>query len=267
VNAELQAKVVGLEQANDDLRNLMDSTEIAMVFVDDQLRVKRFTPAAQSLVPLIASDVGRPLADISTVVDYPDLLRDAGEVLRTLVPVAKDVKARDDAWYSVRIRPYRTARNAIDGLSMTFVEVGPSKRVERETGSAQLLNDVLDTLREPFLLLDDVLEVVRGNRAFYETFELRPDEVVGCRVYDLGNGQWDVPRLRDLLDRLLPESTSFQGFVVEQDFPVIGHRRMILNAQRVERAASGLSDLVLLAMEDATERSTPQSADERSEEP
>jgi two-component system CheB/CheR fusion protein len=254
LNAELQAKVGSLEQANDDLRNLIDSTGIAIVFVDEHLQVKRFTPAARALVPLIASDVGRPLADISTSLAYPGLFADAEQVLRTLIPSDREVRATEDRWYSVQIRPYRTARNTIEGLSIAFLDVTRSKKAEGLAARARDFEEnIVQTVREPLLVLDADLKVVRANRSFYRVFRVEPEQVEGRRIFDLGDGHWDIPRLRELLERLLPQNESFDDFEVEHDFPGLGRRVMLLNARRMEHGAAAGPELILLAIEDVTQ--------------
>lgn len=137
VNAELQAKVDDLSRASNDMDNLMNSTEIATVFLDNTLGVRRYTPAATRVIKLIPSDVGRPLSDLRTELSYPDMFPDAREVLRTLAFSERDVEARDGRWFKVRIMPYRTTDNVIDGLVITFLEITVAKRLEarlREAG-------------------------------------------------------------------------------------------------------------------------------------
>lgn len=120
LNHELRAKVEELSRVGTDMKNLLDSTEIAILFLDDALHVRRYTPEAATLIKLIPGDVGRPLADLATELAYPELLEDAGAVLRTLAFREKVVQSRDQRWYNVRIIPYRTADNRIDGLVITF---------------------------------------------------------------------------------------------------------------------------------------------------
>lgn len=252
LNAELLAKVSSLEQANDDLRNLMDSTEIAIIFVDDRLCVKRFTPSTRSLVPLIASDVGRPLADIAMTIEYPDLLEEAEAVLRTLAMSEREVCTQSGQWYSVQIRPYRTSRNTIEGISIVFIDITPTKHAELTAQFARdFEEDIVQALREPFLVLESDLKVVRANASFHRTFQTRPEDVEQRNIFELGDGQWDVPQLRDLLERMLPENATFDDVEVECAFPTIGRRVMLLNARRVERAGAE-PDLILLAIEDIT---------------
>ena len=113
--------------------------------------------------------------------------------------------------------------------------------------------DILATLREPFLVLDRTLRVVSANRAFYATFEVNRDETEGRRIYELGNGQWDIPRLRHLLEDILPQNTNFEGFEVTHAFDTVGKKTMLLNARRIRKPGSH-TDLILLAIEDITDR-------------
>ncbi|OGB04105.1 MAG: chemotaxis protein CheB [Burkholderiales bacterium RIFCSPHIGHO2_12_FULL_61_11] len=137
VNAELQSKVDDLSIVNNDMKNLLDSTEIATVFLDDKMRVRRFTPHATHLFKLIQSDVGRPLSDITTELNYPGLQNDAQEVLRTLAFMEKQIAARDGCWFRVRIMPYRTQDNVIDGVVITFINITEFKTLEAKLQQMQ----------------------------------------------------------------------------------------------------------------------------------
>jgi two-component system CheB/CheR fusion protein len=132
LNAELQAKVDDLSQVNSDMKNLLNSTDIATIFLDSALHIRRFTTPATQLYKLIASDVQRPLSDIVNDLDYPELECDAQEVLRTLMFIEKKVAARDGRWFTVRIMPYRTADNVIDGVVLTFINITEAKRLEAQ---------------------------------------------------------------------------------------------------------------------------------------
>ena len=132
VNAELQANVDDLSWVNNDMKNLLDSTEIATVFLDVGLHVRRFTSHATHLFKLLDSDVGRPLSDIVTELDYSTLKADTMKVLQTLVVAEKEVTATDDRWFKVRIMPYRTQENVIDGVVITFADITGAKNTEAE---------------------------------------------------------------------------------------------------------------------------------------
>lgn len=130
VNAELHGKVEELSRANDDMRNLLNGTDIATIFLDRDLHIKRYTERAKKLIRLIASDVGRPISDLVSRLDYGQLVVDAEEVLNTLVPRQVEVQSEDGSWYLMRILPYRTTENIIDGLVITFVDVTELKRMQ-----------------------------------------------------------------------------------------------------------------------------------------
>jgi two-component system CheB/CheR fusion protein len=136
VNAELQSKVEDLSRASNDMKNLLNSTDIATVFLDGALRVRRFTHSATRIIKLIPGDVGRPLSDIASDLNYPALQQDAAEVLRSLNFSEKEICARDGRWFDVRIMPYRTTDNVIDGVVLTFVDVTRAKMLEGQLRAA-----------------------------------------------------------------------------------------------------------------------------------
>jgi two-component system CheB/CheR fusion protein len=130
VNAELQSKVDDLSLVNSDMKNLLNSTDIAVIFLDNSLHIRRFTNQATQLYKLIATDLNRPLSDIVNDLIYPELETDALEVLRSLVFCEKQIPTRDGRWFMVRIMPYRTVANVIDGLVATFINITELKSLE-----------------------------------------------------------------------------------------------------------------------------------------
>lgn len=130
VNHELQARVDELSRANNDLKNLLNSTDIATLFLDEQLRVRRFTNPISKIIKLIPGDIGRPVTDIASDLLYPTLSEDVDEVLRSLVFQEKPVTTRDGRWFMLRIMPYRTLDNRIDGVVITFMDISVAKKLE-----------------------------------------------------------------------------------------------------------------------------------------
>lgn len=132
LNTELQAKVDELSRASNDMKNLLDSTDIATLFLDKDLNVRRFTTQATKIIKLIPGDVGRPITDLVSDLNHPTLAADVREVLRTLAVTEKPVAARDGRWFNVRIMPYRTLDDRIDGVVITFADITAAKTLETE---------------------------------------------------------------------------------------------------------------------------------------
>ena len=208
---------------------------------------------------LANSDVGRPLSDIKSYLDGDELLTAAQTVLDTLIPYEREMRTADDAWFCARVQPYRTLDNVIDGVVLTFANVTEVKRVREELEQArELAEGIVDTVREPLIVLDAALQVVSASRSFYQYFRVAREDTVGRPIYELGNHQWDIPALRELLETILPRDRRFEGYAVEQDFAQIGRVRMLLSARRIV-SKTGDTQLILLAMEipsrDAKEKS------------
>ncbi|MFO8070894.1 MAG: chemotaxis protein CheB [Polyangia bacterium] len=254
VNSELQTKVADLSRANNDMNNLLAGTGVGTLFVDHQLRIARFTPATAEVINLIQSDVGRPVAHIvSNLVGYDRLVEDVKEVLDTLSSREIEVQTRTGDWYLLRIQPYRTLENVIDGAVITFTNVTKHKRIETSWLNAKDLADgIVATVREPLLVLDEDLRILQANAAFYRTFGMSKEETVGHLLIDLGDGQWNIPQLRQLLREILLENTSFEDFEVVHDFDGIGRRTMQLNARRICFDGNE-GERILLAIEDKTD--------------
>lgn len=264
VNAELQTKMENLFRAESDMKNLLDSTRVAMIFLDRRLCLRRFTPAAVRLVKLTSTDVGRALGDLVINLDYDQLLADAREVLDTLEPREREVRGREgldtyQTWFLVRLIPYRTVDHVIDGVVIIGTDIHRLKQAEdlaaanaaTARAAEQYAEGIVDTVREPLLVLDGDLRVVSANHSFYEFFQVSPGDTAGRRIFESGQGQWDIPELRRLLEEILPEKTVMRDFRVEQNFPGIGPRTMLLNARRIEPQGAG-PPLILLALEDIT---------------
>jgi len=132
VNTELQAKVDELSRSNNDMKNLLNSTDIATLFLDNQLKVRRFTTQATKIIKLIPGDIGRPITDLASDLLYPELTDDARDVLRKLGFAEKAVNTRDGRWFTVRIMPYRTLDDRIDGVVITFADITVAKTLEAE---------------------------------------------------------------------------------------------------------------------------------------
>ena len=254
LNAELQSKNGALSETSDDLKNLLDSTQIATLFLDNNLKIKRFTPYVTKIISLIQSDMGRPITDIVSNLQYDDLVTDVNEVLETLVSKETQVQTRDGGSYRLHIVPYRTVDNAIDGVVITFTDVTDFRKMaEGMTLRTLYAEAIIRTVREPLVVLDSEMKIVSANPSFYRMFHVASEETEGQTLYSLGNGQWNIPVMRQLLEKILPQDTEIEGFLTEHEFPIIGKRRMLLNARRIAQEGSS-KELILLAIEDITDQ-------------
>ena len=181
VNTELQNKVDELSQANNDINNLLASTEIGTIFLDTNLCIKRFTPAMTKIFNLIQTDLGRPISDITTKIRYTDLKKDAKEVLKTLA--RRDVEVQDDdgKWYTMSTSPYRTTENVIDGIVMTFVDITKIKDAE----NAQLLATVVNDSFDAVTVQDFKGDILAWNRGAAELYGWTETEALKKNIKDM----------------------------------------------------------------------------------
>jgi two-component system CheB/CheR fusion protein len=254
LNAESENKIEELSEVSNDINNLLLGTEIATIFLDTELRIKRYTPAANRVINLIQSDIGRPISDISSTLQYEHLVDDAGEVLRTLIPKEIEVREKSGLWFLMRTMPYRTTENVIDGVVLTFIDITEQKQTQMDLSDNRRFSDgIVETLREPLIVLDSELKVVKANRAFYRMFKVAERDTEKILIYELGDRQWDIPKLRKLLEDILPKNTHFNDFEVTHEFPAIGKKTVVLNARRINQEGKG-SEMILLAIEDVTKK-------------
>ena len=261
VNAELQEKIDALTVTNNDMRNLLDSVEVPTIFLDTQLRIKRFTSQATAVINVISTDIGRPLHHIASNLNYDQLAANAREVLKTLIYQEIQVQTKEGHWYLMRILPYRTVDNVIDGVVIIFMDIHEQKIAsDRIDELNQALSEqcayaenIIETLREPMLILDSQMKVVSTNPAFYAKFQVSSGNIVGRNIFDLQKRQWDIPDLKKLLEEVAAEGNVMEDFPVEHLFDKIGHKKLLLNARKIERG-SRTERLILLAFEDVTPR-------------
>lgn len=252
LNDEAQSLNQELVKTGSDLLNVFRSINIPVLMISQNLYIRSFNPVAEKLFNLIASDVGRPITDINTKFNNYDLEQAILEVIDTLISKQEEVQDRYGHWYSVQIRPYRTLENKIDGVVITYVDIDVMKKSLASSHLArEYAEAIVETVREPLLILDPNLCVKSANKAFYEVFMVTPKETVDKNIFDLGNGQWNIPALRILMESILHEGTVFEGYEVVHDSPNLGHKKMLVNARRIIGSNSD-THLILMAIDDIT---------------
>jgi PAS domain S-box-containing protein len=254
VNEELQNRNTELGQLNNDLMNVLTSVNLPILILGPDLRVRRITPAAEKVLHVLPTDIGRLVTDLRLPIDVPDLEQMITESIDSLNVKTREVRDRDGHWYLLRIRPYRTTENKIDGAVIKLLDIDPLKRSLQEAEEARdFAEAIVGTVREPLMVLNQKLRVQAANQAFCRGFHVTREEVKGKFIYDLGDKQWNIPSLRTLLEDVLPKNTHLTDFEVDHKFPKIGRRIMLLNARRLQRDG-GDTQMILLAIEDVTER-------------
>jgi two-component system CheB/CheR fusion protein len=239
VNSELQQRIEELSRANNDMNNMVAGTGIGTLFVDRQLRIQRLTPGITAIMNLIPTDIGRPLGDITPRLKGDvDLVGAATTVLETLATVEAQVEDDGERFYQMRVQPYRTVENVIEGVVLTFADVTEQQQLQAQLDelsrvaaeAGQFAQSVLDTVREPQLVLDGELTVVTANEAFLATFELAPAEILGRHLREVYDGAWLRPDLLELLLKVLPKKKKLDDYVLSLTGGALGPCKVTLNA-------------------------------------
>ena len=257
VNGELQQKIDELYRANNDMNNMFAGTGIGTLFVDSKLRIQRFSPTVRQVMSLIPTDVGRPLGDMAQrLKGGVDIVGAVSDVLNTLNSVDSRVEAPDGSIYQMRIQPYRTLDNVIEGAVLTFVDITDQQRIQAERddlarsaeAAGEFAQGVLDSMREPQLVLDGDLAVVTANQAFLAVFELSSDAVVGHQLSEIDDGAWRDDELSTLLKHVLPEKRTLGDHQLRLAQGTPKARTITVNALELVRLSPAKRRLILLTV-------------------
>ena len=250
LNEEMQNRNSELGSANNDLLNLLGHVDIPVVMVSNDLRIRRFTPPAQKLLNLLPGDIGRRLGEIRPNLDVENLESLANDAIRRAAPQERQVRTKEGGWQMLYVRPYKTWDNRIEGAVLSLQDVDVLKRTLDQT--REYADTIVESAREPIVVLNGKLQVTAANPAFYRAFDVSRDETEKRLIYELGNGQWNIPKLRELLEEIVPRNSRVDDFEMSHDFPRLGPREMVLNARRVEMQPG--RPFILLAIEDVTDK-------------
>jgi two-component system, chemotaxis family, CheB/CheR fusion protein len=239
----LRARNLEQSTLNGDLRKLLESINVPLVMVGRNLHIRWFTPPMAALLNLLPTDQGRLITDLhaAAIPNFRQLLVAAlaGEQNKNL-----EIESPTGRWLSLRILPYRGLDKSIDGAIATLTDIDDLKRA-RDFAEA-----VVGIVREPVIVLDASLRVRTANQAFYQAFQLEQKDTEGRLIYEIGNGQWNIPKLRQLLEDILPKRLWIKDFEVAQKYAGIGVRTMLLHAREIRQ---GDERMILLAIDDITE--------------
>jgi two-component system CheB/CheR fusion protein len=187
VNAELQNKLSDFEQANNDMKNLLNSTEIATLFLDKELNIRRFTDAVTKIFKIRSSDSGRPFTDLVNDLNYPDMVSDARKVIKNLAPVQNTISTKDDRWYNVRIMPYRTLDDRIDGIVITFTDITASKKAEEALLMENRYRRLFESAKDGILILNEETgNIMDVNPYLIEMLGYSYEQFVEKAIWEIG---------------------------------------------------------------------------------
>ncbi len=253
----MKEKIGDLNEANADLGNLFAATEIATIFLDRDLHIRRFTPSAVELLHVIPGDIGRPIADLTLRFQSNNIAGLAHQVLQGRAQMEKEVQTPEGRWHLMHVLPYRAADERVAGVVITFIDVTSMKRTEQAIQQARrFAESIIATIREPLLVLDAELRVVSASASYFRTFGGEPKTTEGVAVTELNGGLWKLPALLEHL-RVVgareAETAVLEDVELEREVPGRGRRSLLLNARRFV-AEGETGPLVLLAIEDVTER-------------
>jgi signal transduction histidine kinase len=260
VNEEMAGRNAELNRLNSDLTNFQTSTNLVIVLLGRDLTIHRFSAQAEKHFNLQASDVGRPFGRVRHTLDLPDLDALIFEVIASGRECEREVLARDGRWYSLRVRPYLTVDNKVDGAVLVLVDIDDLKRTERLISEGQAHAEaIIRTVPNPLVILSAGLRIQSANAAFYRTFEISPGETEGRLIYELDHASWSIPRLRHALEEIIPRNSVFDDLEVTHDFKRIGRRSLLLNA-RLLNEPGGRPKEILLGIRDVTEHQQTEDA-------
>jgi two-component system CheB/CheR fusion protein len=190
VNAELQNKLSDFEQANNDMKNLLNSTEIATLFLDKELNIRRFTDPVMKIFKVRSGDAGRPFTDLVNDLNYPDMGRDALNVIKNLIPIQNTISTQDDRWYNVRIMPYRTLDDRIDGLVITFTDITVSKKAEETLLKENRYRRLFESAKDGILILNaETGNIIDVNPFLIEMLGYSYEQFVEKAIWEIGSLQ------------------------------------------------------------------------------
>jgi two-component system CheB/CheR fusion protein len=248
VNYQLTERNAELIQVNTDLANILASIEIALVMVERDLNIRQFTKGTEIMFNFIDSDIGRPITDLKAKIDVPRLRDLLHAAINGQNPEPKEVKAPNGRWYSLRVLPYRDEDQKIAGAVLALVDIDGVKRA-RDYAEA-----IVQSVRQPLVVLSGNMQVKTANPAFYQTFRLSKHAVENRSLFDLEGGKWNKPAVRRAIANALREKNGVDTCEFEFEIDDRGRRTLQLSAGWLEELSAGGDANILLSIEDITER-------------
>ena len=232
VNEELHSRQGELIQVNNDLHNLINSVHLPIIILGQDMRIRRFTPMAEHVLNVIPTDIGRPLSDLNINLNVTDLPRLMSEVVESLTIREMEVQDHQGHWYSMRLRPYKTAENRIEGVVMTLIDIDQIKRAMGELEDARLFaNGIGEIVAEPLVAVNDRLEIRVATQAFHRLFGTSRDQIYGRLLLDTVPILREAPRLVETLAAAVASGENIVDFAIVVKFPSTGKRELLVSVR------------------------------------
>jgi len=218
VNTELESKLNDLSMVNNDMSNMLAATNIAIIFLDCELNIIRFTPETKKIVNLISSDVGRPLGNIvSNLINYNCLIEDAQAVLETLIPKNLQVQTNEGKWYKMIIQPYRTSENIIDGIVLTFIDIDEAKRAKDHLTVSEIgYRTLFETSNDGIIVLDgNTGEIQDVNPFLIKLLGISKKELIKKKIWDIGNFEGIIENKNKFIEMQSQKKNRYEGLILE----------------------------------------------------
>ena len=261
LNDELQHRNAELDVLTHDLSNLLVGVDIPVLVLDAELRVRRFTPMASALLNLIAGDIGRPFSNLASTLDVTDWKEIFGAVTTQGQLVEREVVDRMGHRYSMRVRPYKTDDNRVEGVLVVLLDTDVIYRARDDARrSGEYAQAIVETIHEALAVVDAENRILTVNRSFCDLFRVEALDMEGKLFFGLGRGQSGASLLRERMHEVLAKESEISAFEIDQEFPEIGRRRLVVNARRIASTQT-----ILIAIEDATDRMYAREELQRSE--
>ncbi|AFZ14992.1 signal transduction histidine kinase with CheB and CheR activity [Crinalium epipsammum PCC 9333] len=254
INDELRHHNLEASQLNNDLMNLLSNVNLPIIMLDKDLCIRRFTPKADEILNLLPTDIGRPLNNIKLNINVPNLAKLVLQVIKTSTVIEQEVQDLKSHWYNLRILPYITSENSLDGAVLILIDIDVIKRSAEQLKAARNYSEgIVNTVRQPLLVINANLRIITANIAFYKTFEVTPNQVEQELFTEIQKGVWNLPELQRELSKVISENQGLIDFEISHEFEKLRFKTMLLNAWAISQSPED-NTLMLLAITDITER-------------
>ncbi|MDB5047753.1 MAG: ATPase [Fibrobacteres bacterium] len=265
MNEELRTRNLEQAQLNDDLSNLLSAVQIPIMILGGDMRLRRFTPTAGKILQLTSSDVGRPIGTLKFFLPDLDIGKSVTEVVSSQEPSVREIRNQDGRWHALRIHPYRSSDGKIDGVVVVLLDIDEIKLAQqRLQESGDYARAIVDTVRDPLLILEGDLRIHSANSSYYRVFGTTPQDTEGHLLQEVADGLWKIPEMLRLLGQMTTSGAEFANFEVNHSLPV-GNESLVLNARRLP-AGQDRGRMTLLAIEDVSDRKRSEAALHETEE-